>query len=122
MSKHLKTGEIGEELARKHLEAAGYEILEAGFRYGRVEIDLIVKEGECLVFVEVKTRRGTGYGHPSLAVSKTKEKNIAKVARAYMRQTDHTWEVRFDIVAILLEHDGTHRLEHLKDAFFPGMW
>lgn len=84
MSKHLKTGEVGEKLARRHLEAAGYEILETGFKYGRVEIDLITRQGECLVFVEVKTRRGTGYGHPSLAVSKTKEKNIAKAARAYM--------------------------------------
>lgn len=122
MSDHLKTGEIGEKIAHDHLEAAGYLILETGYRYKRVELDIVAKSGECLVFVEVKTRRGTGFGHPSLAVSKNKERNIAKVAQAYMRKIDHTWEVRFDIIAILLNKDGSHTLEHMEDAFFPGQW
>lgn len=122
MSDHLKTGAIGEGLARKHLEEAGYTIEETGYKYRRVELDIIAKQAGCLVFVEVKTRRGTGFGHPSLAVSRAKERNIAKVAQAYMRRIDHTWEVRFDIIAILLHSDGSHTLEHMEDAFFPGMW
>ena len=122
MSKHLKTGELGEKLAKEHLEAAGYRILETGYRYKRVELDIIAKDGECLVFVEVKARRGTGYGHPSLAVSRTKERNITKVAQAYMRRINHTWEVRFDIIAIVLAADDSYELEHMKDAFFPGVW
>ncbi|MEM6769015.1 MAG: YraN family protein [Bacteroidota bacterium] len=122
MTDRQKTGLIGETIAREHLLAMGYTILESGFRYRRVELDLIAKQKECLVFVEVKARRGTGFGHPSLAVSKTKERNIAKAAQKYMRKIDHTWEVRFDIVSILIHPDGTHELEHLEDAFFPGMW
>ena len=122
MTDRQQTGVIGEAIAREHLVALGYELLEAGFRYRRVELDLIVKQDDCLVFVEVKARRGTGFGHPSLAVAATKERNIAKAARAYMRQINHTWEVRFDIISILLHPDGTHELEHLEDAFFPGMW
>lgn len=122
MSDHLETGQRGEDLARDHLLAAGYEVLETGYRYRRVELDVIARQDECLVFVEVKTRRGTGFGHPSLAVSRAKERNIAKVARAYMRAIDHTWEVRFDIIAILLFPDGSYELEHLEDAFFPGVW
>lgn len=122
MSDHLKTGQIGEEIARTHLIASGYEVLESGYRYKRVELDLVVRKEECLVFVEVKTRRGKGFGHPSLAVSVSKERNIAKAAQAYMRQVNHTWEVRFDIVAILLYPDDTFDLEHLEDAFFPGKW
>lgn len=122
MSDHLKTGAVGEEIARNHLAAVGYDILEVGYRYRRVELDLIARKDDCLVFVEVKTRRGTGHGHPSLAVSVTKERNILRAAQAYMRRINHIWEVRFDIVAILLYPDGTHTLEHLEDAFFPGRW
>lgn len=122
MSKHLKTGARGEELAEQHLAAAGYEILEKGFRYRRVELDLIVRRNDCLVFVEVKTRRGVGFGHPSLAVSGPKERNIGRAAKAYMRRIDHQWEVRFDIVAIVLHPNGSYELEHMEDAFFPGVW
>ena len=122
MTDRQKTGIIGEELAREHLQALGYDILETGFRYRRVEIDLIAKKEECLVFLEVKARRGTGFGHPSLAVGRSKENNIAKASQHYLRKINHTWEVRFDIISILLHPDGTHELEHLKDAFFPGMW
>lgn len=122
MTDRQKTGKIGEQLAQEHLVALGYEVLEVGFRYRRVELDIIAKHDECLVFIEVKARKGHGFGHPSLAVSTSKERNIAKAARAYMRQIDHTWEVRFDIISILFHADGSHQLEHLEDAFFPGMW
>ena len=122
MTDKQKTGQIGEALAKTHLEALGLEIVAEGYRYKRVELDLIAKKDRCLIFVEVKTRRGTGWGHPSSAVSAAKEKNIARAAAAYMREVDHTWEVRFDIVAILLHQDGSHTLEHMADAFFPGLF
>jgi len=122
MTDKQKTGEIGEALAKTHLEGLGMEIVAMGYRHARVELDLIARKGECLVFVEVKTRRGLGWGHPSGAVSAAKERNIARAAAAYMREVDHQWEVRFDIVAILLHQDGTHTLEHMPDAFFPGLF
>ncbi len=87
-----------------------------------MELDLIARLGECLVFVEVKTRRGLGYGHPSAAVSPAKEKNICRAASAYLEEINHTWEIRFDIIAILLHPDGSHVLEHIEDAFFPGLF
>jgi putative endonuclease len=123
MTDKQKTGEIGEALAATHLARLGLEIVARSYRYKRVEVDLIAKRADgCLIFVEVKTRRGLQWGHPSAAVSITKERNIAKAASAYMREVNHDWEVRFDIVAILLYKDGTHTLEHLVDAFFPGMF
>lgn len=123
MTDKRKTGAIGEALARAHLEAAGLTILAVGYRYKRVELDLIAKQDDgCLVFVEVKTRRGLGHGHPSLAVSAAKEKNIARAACAYMREVDHDWEVRFDIVSIILHQDGSFDLEWMQDAFFPGLF
>lgn len=122
MTDKQKTGKIGEALAKAYLEAQGMDIVASGYRHARVELDLIASAGECLVFVEVKTRRGLGWGHPSGAVSAAKERNIARAAAAYMREVDHQWEVRFDIIAILLHKDGTHTLEHMPDAFFPGLF
>jgi len=122
MTDKQKTGMIGEALARAHLEMLDMKIVAENYRHARVELDLIARHGECLVFVEVKTRRGLGWGHPSRAVSAAKERNIARAAAAYMREVDHQWEVRFDIIAILLHQDGSHTLEHMPDAFFPGLF
>jgi len=123
MTDKQKTGQIGEALAKAHLEAAGLEVVAAGYRYKRVEIDLIARrEDGCLIFVEVKTRRGLKWGHPSGAVTPAKERNIARAASAYMREVEHDWEVRFDVVAILLHKDESYTLEHIEDAFFPGLF
>jgi putative endonuclease len=123
MNERQKTGQQGEAIAKSHLEENGYTIEAVGYRYKRVELDLIVKnEADCLIFVEVKTRKGLNWGHPSGAVSITKEKNMSKAASAYMREVGHDWEVRFDIISILLHKDGTHTLEHIEDAFFPGLF
>lgn len=123
MNERQKTGQRGEAIARAYLEGKGYSIAAEGYRYKRVELDLIVKnESGCLIFVEVKTRKGLKWGHPSGAVSVTKEQNMSKAATAYMREVNHDWEVRFDIISILLHKDGTHTLEHIEDAFFPGLF
>jgi putative endonuclease len=112
MTDKQKTGQIGEALAHTHLQAIGMEIVASGYRYKRVELDLIArKEDGCLK-----------WGHPSGAVTPAKERNIARAASAYMREVDHQWEVRFDVVAILLHEDGSHILEHIEDAFFPGLF
>jgi putative endonuclease len=116
------TGRRGEEIARQYLLDQGYRIEATNYRYRRVEIDIVAKEGECLVFVEVKTRRGLGFGHPSGAVSATKEAKISRAAKAYMYETGHDWEIRFDIISVLLHQDGSHTLEHIQDAFFPGLF
>lgn len=123
MTERQRTGQHGEAIAKSYLEEHGYIIEAVGYRYKRVELDLIVKnETDCLIFVEVKTRKGLNWGHPSGAVSAAKEKNISKAASAYMREVNHDWEVRFDIISILLHKDGTHTLEHIEDAFFPGLF
>lgn len=116
------TGRRGEAIARQHLEELGYRIEATNYRYRRIELDLVAKDGDCLVFVEVKTRRGLAYGHPSGAVSATKEARISRAAKAYMYETGHDWEVRFDIISVLLHQDDTHTLEHIRDAFFPGLF
>lgn len=122
MTDKQRTGALGESLAKAHLQGLGLTIVAEGFRHQRVEIDLIARRADgCLIFVEVKTRRGLGYGHPSGAVSAAKERNIARAATAYMHQVHHDWEVRFDIISVLLDKHGNYELEHLEDAFFPGL-
>ena len=123
MTDKQRTGALGEALAKKHLQELGLTVVAESFRHGRVELDLIARRADgCLIFVEVKTRRGLGYGHPSGAVSVTKEKKMARAAAAYMQRVNHQWEVRFDIISVLIAKDGSYELEHLEDAFFPGLF
>ncbi len=117
MSANLELGNRGESLAEKHLLETGYRILERNWRFSRAEIDLIAKEGEVLVFVEVKTRSSDFFGKPEESVSPQKEALLKDAAAVYMEQIDHQWEIRFDIISILIKGDG-YTIEHFKDAFF----
>lgn len=119
MGKHLETGRKGEEIARNYLESRGYIILETNWRFSRAEIDIICKDGEILVFVEVKTRSYDSFGQPEEFVSKSKEKLMMDAATVYMHQVNHEWEIRFDIISIITK-GSYHELKHYKDAFFDG--
>jgi putative endonuclease len=119
---HLTTGARGEDLARRYLEAKGYAILEHNWRWRRAEVDLIAKDGDALVIIEVKTRRSDHFGRPETFVDEKKQNMLAGAAAAYMEAIGHEWEVRFDVIAILLDiTTGAHQLEHFPDAFFPGL-
>lgn len=120
MSRNQKTGKKGEDLAARHLEGAGYEILERNWRFSRAELDIVCRKEGILVFVEVKTRSYTFFGEPAEFVRGKKERLIMDAANAYMASIGHEWQFRFDIISIVLSPDGRHRLEHVEDAFFPG--
>ena len=112
-----ETGIQGEALAENYLTSLGYKVLEKNWRYSRSEIDLIAMDGNILVFVEVKTRSYDFFGSPETFVSDQKELLIHEAASVYMEKINHDWEIRFDIIAILLNKNGSHHLEHFKDAF-----
>jgi len=99
-----KTGTVGEAVARAYLESCGYLILTQNWHAGRWgEIDIVASKGDELVFVEVKTRRGIGFGNPEEAVNKTKQAKLQGAGQAYL--TAHpqlSQKARFDVVAILL--------------------
>lgn len=122
---HLATaheiGRMGERIAREYLLAQGYTLVEQNWRKGRAEIDIIAKEGDLLVFVEVKTRSTEDFGRPETFISPRKAELLAAGAAAYMEAINYEWEIRFDVISIILDEGGSHRLEHLKDSFFPGM-
>jgi putative endonuclease len=114
----LGLGRTGEDAAVRHLEKSRYTILDRGFRMLRGEIDIVARDGPTLVFIEVKTRRGTGFGPPAEAVTAAKQRQVRRIAQAYLaRRRLESSPCRFDVISILIEEDGSLRLEHLKDAF-----
>lgn len=122
MPAHLDTGKRGEELAAEYLERKGFRIAERNYRAGRGEIDIIAWANDrLLVFVEVKTRAGDGFGGPEDAVDARKQDIMARTAGFYMEQSGYDWEIRFDIVAVLLKGNDLREIRHVEDAFFPGL-
>ncbi len=121
MAKHLDIGNAGEQLARTFLEQKGYVILETNWRYKRAEVDIIAKEGEVLVFIEVKTRSTDAFGKPEEFITPHKENLLIAAASAYMEQINHEWAIRFDIISIIYRSAQHFQVEHFEDAFFPGL-
>ena len=113
-------GEMAEGLAQQHLVELGYEILDTNWYHGHLEIDIVAKDGDELVIVEVKARTGIRYEHPSEAVTNTKIKRIVEAADAYLIEKELDVETRFDVITVIFV-DKKFELEHFKDAFYPTM-
>jgi len=112
-------GDLGENLAVDYLHDKGYTILTQNWRYSRAEIDIIAKKEEILIFIEVKTRSYSYYGQPEDSITPGKEALIIDAAQRYMEKVEHTWEIRFDIISILLtEEYKIKALNHFEDAFY----
>ena len=117
MAEHNKLGEIGEELAAEHLVKNGYDILERNYTYQKAEVDIIAQKGDTLVVVEVKTRSTADFGNPQDFLKPKQIKRLVMAVDAYINENDLDVEVRFDIIAIVIE-GKTVDLEHLEDAFY----
>jgi putative endonuclease len=115
---HITLGNRGEDIAAEHLLQKGYEILHRNWRYSRAEVDIIARIGNDWVFVEVKTRETDYFGYPEEAVTKAKQKQLQKAADAYLEANPIEGEIRFDIVAVIL-NDAKQEIHHIEDAFWP---
>ena len=112
------TGTRGESLARTDLETRGYEILDTGFRTRYGEIDIIARDGETLVFVEVRTRRGIECGTAAESVSRQKQWKVSRAAAAYLAANGgDNRPCRFDVVAIDYDPDGRPTIVVYPNAF-----
>ncbi|MBP5193285.1 MAG: YraN family protein [Clostridia bacterium] len=106
-------GRSGERKAARFLKRKGYRILDKNFATGIGEIDIIAKDGEYFVFVEVKTRKDDAFGRPSLAVTPQKQRKYRKIAMQYVFKKDlGEPPMRFDVIEIF---DG--ELNHIENAF-----
>lgn len=121
-SRNKEIGRRGERAAAKYLERMGYEILERNYECPFGEADLIVRDGESLVFVEVKTRSGVSKGFPSEAVDERKRGKYERIAGWYLSHFGETnIPVRFDIVAIMVIAEDRAFLRHYVNAFSVGL-
>ncbi|MBQ8360983.1 MAG: YraN family protein [Bacteroidaceae bacterium] len=121
MAEHNLRGKRGEEEAAKHLLTNGYTILHRNWRSGHKELDIVARQGNELVVVEVKSRKDTLFGQPEDAVDGRKIRRIVASTDAYLRKFAIDLPVRFDIITVIGE-EAPYRIEHICDAFFPPMW
>lgn len=111
-----EVGRIGEELAARYLESLGYTIVERNFVATQGEIDIIAKDGEELVFIEVKTRTSIQFGRPSEAVDEPKQKHLISTAKYYLYSKHLENEfVRIDVIEVYLRENKC-RINHLKQV------
>ena len=116
--KRKEVGARGENLAADYLKKHGYKIIQRNFRCREGEIDIITQQGDCLVFVEVRTKKGSGFGTPEESVTLSKREKLISLANAYLQAFDNppaSW--RIDVVAVELSPDNkVSRLEHIENA------
>ncbi|WP_072802316.1 YraN family protein [Rhodococcoides yunnanense] len=117
MSK-AELGARGEALAALHLVDGGMELVDRNWRCRHGELDIVARDGAVMVFVEVKTRSGTGYGTPAESVTFAKQQRIRTLALAWLQERGSPWvELRFDVVAIVISYDGDPVISHRRGAF-----
>lgn len=118
LPEHLRRGRLGERAARKHLRRLGLKFLLANFRSSRGEIDLVFRDRDCLVFVEVKTRSSEDWTRPSAAVDSRKRRLLSQAALDYLKLLRHPQiKTRFDIVEVLLRDGDVCEVRHLPNTF-----
>ena len=113
-----RRGAEGEAVARAFLERTGWRVIEQRFRMGRLEVDLIARKGALVAFVEVKTRLSEQFGSPLQAVTWVKQREIGKVAQAWIDRHGRPDErYRFDVIGVTRLKGGARRVQHVADAF-----
>lgn len=111
-----QTGRLGEDIAAGYLQERGYEILQRNLQLLRAEVDLVVKQNDTLIFVEVKTRSNEEFGSGAEYISHRKQSQLMKAAKAYMKKGE--W-IRFDVISILMDPQkkAAVKIQHIRNAF-----
>ncbi len=113
----IRTGKKGEDIAVAYLKSTGYRIVERNYKCLFGEIDIVAKDGNTVVFVEVKSRKSEEFGDPQLAVGLEKQKKISKISLKYLEEKHlYPCNARFDVVAIKMLPNG-NRVELIQNAF-----
>jgi len=116
LEKTTTIGNWGEKKAEEFLLEKGYEIVERNWRWQKFEIDLIARTRNLLVFVEVKARKNSDYGHPESFVSKAKVRRIKKASESYQVEKSYSGFIRFDIISVT-GIPSRFDIYHIEDAF-----
>lgn len=114
----IRTGKRGEDIAVDYLRKLGYQIMERNYRCPLGEIDIVARDKDVLVFIEVKSRQTEAFGDPELAVGKTKQKKIALMAMYYLaNKYAGSPKARFDVVAVKILPGRQQEVKLIRDAF-----
>lgn len=113
-----KKGDEGEDIAVEFLLKKGFEIIERNYRFEKGEIDIIAKDKNEIVFIEVKTRKSLEFGLPEFSITNGKIKQLKRIASAYLWEKEiYETDCRFDVVAILMLDSSHPEINHLENAF-----
>jgi putative endonuclease len=121
LSAEAALGRRGEDLAHRYLRSTGLTVVGRNYRpnEGDAEVDIIAREGDTVVFVEVKARQSAEFGAPERAIGGDKQKHIVRAARSYATRAGIAWnQVRFDTISIVFTSPPS--IVHQRDAFFGG--
>jgi putative endonuclease len=113
-------GVEGEKMAKKHLLEKGFVILQENWRFKKYEVDIIAKNNDLLIIVEVKTRSSAMFGEPEVFVTKQKQRFLIAAANEYLVSNNIDLECRFDIISVL-QLNNTFSVKHLEGAFYPSL-
>ncbi len=116
MAEHNQLGEKGEDLALDFLLKQGYELLARNYRYQKAEVDIILNQGNTIIFVEVKTRTSESFVEAEVAVTTQKQKRMISAANNFLTETSMDYEAQFDIVVVIL-NSKEKSIRHIPDAF-----
>ncbi len=112
-------GQKGEDIAVEFLQNKDYHILTRNYVYNKNEIDIVARDKNTIVFVEVKERSTDYFGQPYQAVNRKKQQLIIKVADNYLRRYRIDLEARFDVISIIIDPTLPLQIEHIENAFSP---
>lgn len=117
MSKNRTLGQKGEDMAVEYLRAQGFEIIAQNWTTGHKEIDIICRQEDVYIFVEVKTRKHSRMGMPEESIGAKKIEAVTEAARIFLYDKEYK-DIRFDVISILLSHPEKPEMLHIKDAFY----
>ena len=116
-----RLGQVGEQAAADYLRRAGYRVLARNYSCGAGELDLICRREDCLIFVEVKTRAADAPADPEETITRFKQRQLERVARAWLAaHGEPDCAYRFDAVSVVMSAQGEPRVRHIIDAFVPS--
>lgn len=121
LSADAALGRRGEDVAHRYLESAGLHVVARNYRpnEGDSEVDIIARDGDIVVFIEVKSRASAEFGDPERAIDGEKKKQIVRAARTYATRAGVAWnQVRFDTISVVFTTPP--RIVHQQDSFFGG--
>ncbi|MCF8266765.1 MAG: YraN family protein [Ignavibacteriales bacterium] len=114
----MNKGKLGEEIAIQLLRDKGYRIIESNYHFGHGEIDIIAEEEDTLVFIEVKLKTNLDFGEPEYSVTKSKQKQIRRIAEAYLYEKGvEDKRCRMDVISILYSSPEDITIKHIENAF-----